>query len=70
MLIDKRRAIFRQWRIRENTLLLLALFGGSFGILLGMIVFHHKTQKPKFFIGIPLILIFQLFIIYYGYSFF
>ena len=31
--------------------------------LLGMYVFHHKTQKPKFTIGIPLILAAQLLII-------
>lgn len=70
MIIDKRRAIFHQWRIRESSLLLLALLGGSIGVLMGMLIFHHKTQKPKFFIGIPIILVLQLLIIYYSYSLF
>lgn len=59
MLIDKRKAILHQWRISEHTLLSLAVFGGGLGILLGMIVFHHKTRKLKFVFVIPLILILQ-----------
>jgi uncharacterized membrane protein YsdA (DUF1294 family) len=53
--LDKQRAIHHQWRISESTLLSVALFGGSLGILFGMLVFHHKTAKPLFFIGIPVI---------------
>ncbi len=53
---DKQRAIHHQWRISETTLLSVALFGGSLGILFGMFVFHHKTAKPLFFIGVPVIL--------------
>jgi uncharacterized membrane protein YsdA (DUF1294 family) len=53
---DKQRAIRHRWRIAEGTLLGLALFGGSLGVLLGMVVFHHKTNKPRFILGIPLIL--------------
>ena len=55
--IDKRRAQTRQWRVPETTLLLAALFGGSLGGLLGMLVFHHKTRKPKFYLSIPLMLL-------------
>lgn len=54
--MDKQRAIHHQWRISESTLLSVALFGGSLGILLGMFVFHHKTNKPLFFIGVPVII--------------
>lgn len=54
--LDKQRAIHHQWRISESTLLSVALFGGSLGILLGMFVFHHKTNKPLFFIGVPVII--------------
>jgi uncharacterized membrane protein YsdA (DUF1294 family) len=53
---DKARAIRHQWRITEGTLLGLAVFGGSVGVLLGMFLFHHKTNKPLFFLGVPLIL--------------
>ena len=57
--IDKRRAIRKQRRISENTLLTLALLGGSAGGILGMLLFRHKTRKPAFFIGYPLILLAQ-----------
>ena len=48
MFIDKRNAILKKWRIKENTLLLISLIGGCFGILLGMNIFKHKTKKAKF----------------------
>ena len=50
------------WRIREKTLLLWALAGGSVGGLLGMRVFRHKTRKPRFAVGLPLILVLHLLI--------
>ncbi len=61
--LDKSKAKARQWRIPEAQLIFLAVIGGSVGALLGMRVFHHKTRKPKFRIGIPVILIIQLIII-------
>lgn len=51
--IDKRRAIKNKWRISEATLLLVALVGGGVGALAGMKLFRHKTQKAKFFVGVP-----------------
>ena len=60
MLADKRKAQKNQWRIPEATLITVALLGGSVGSLAGMRLFHHKTRKPKFYIGIPLILAAQL----------
>lgn len=59
MLIDKRKAKKRKWRIPEKTLLTVAALGGSIGSLAGMYLFHHKTRKPKFSVGIPSILIAQ-----------
>ena len=58
--IDKRRAKRDAWRIRERTLFLLALFGGSLGAMAGMWIFHHKTRHWYFVIGMPAILILQL----------
>lgn len=46
--LDKRRAITHQWRIPEKTFYLLGLIGGSFGIWIGMFLFHHKTRKGTF----------------------
>lgn len=60
MLADKEKAKKRLWRIPEATLLTVAALGGSIGRLAGMKVFHHKTRKPKFYIGIPVILALQL----------
>ena len=57
--IDKYKAKHRQWRIPEATLLLSAALGGSVGAMLGMRLFHHKTKKPRFFIGVPVILLLQ-----------
>lgn len=46
--IDKYRAQADRWRIPEKTLLALTVFGGSYGALLGMQVFRHKTRKANF----------------------
>ena len=66
--LDKSNAKARQWRIPEAQLIFLAVIGGSVGALAGMKVFHHKTRKPKFKIGVPTILIIQLVIIYFLFS--
>lgn len=58
--IDKRKAQKNAWRIKESTLLLLAVAGGSVGALLGMQIFRHKTKHPKFTVGVPLILLVQI----------
>lgn len=60
MLVDKRRAQKKQWRIPEATLMLSAALGGSVGALAGMYFFRHKTRHIKFTLGIPLILLLQL----------
>ena len=60
MLADKHKARKNAWRIPERTLLLIALAGGSIGSLLGMHLFRHKTQHPKFALGLPLILAVQV----------
>lgn len=57
--IDKMRAKRGKWRIPEATLLTLAIAGGSIGALLGMKVWHHKTQHRRFKYGLPLILTLQ-----------
>ena len=62
---DKKRAKTRQWRIPESTLLFVSLLGGTIGGLNGMNLFRHKTKKMKFIIGMPLILIINVFIIKY-----
>lgn len=60
MFIDKSRAVHKEWRIPEKTLIGISVMGGSIGMLLGMNVFRHKTKHLKFTIGVPLILIMQI----------
>lgn len=60
MLADKHWARKKLRRIPENIFLLLALLGGSIGILAGMYTARHKTRKPKFYICVPIILAAQL----------
>ena len=57
MLADKQKARKNRWRIPEATLLTAAALGGSLGALWGMRLFRHKTQKPKFSVGIPCLLV-------------
>jgi uncharacterized membrane protein YsdA (DUF1294 family) len=52
--VDKGRARRDQWRIPERTLLGFSAAGGFVGAFLGMKVFHHKTRKTKFTLGVPL----------------
>ena len=47
-------------RIPEATLLGLALAGGALGGLAGMRLFHHKTRKARFFVGLPVMLALHL----------
>ena len=60
MLIDKQRAIHKEWRIPEKTLIGISVFGGSIGMLFGMSSFRHKTKHKKFTIGVPFILLMQI----------
>lgn len=60
MYIDKKRAKWGKWRIKESTLLTLVLLGGGIGGIAGMYIFRHKTQKPRFVIGFPAILIIEI----------
>ena len=55
--IDKYKAVNGKWRIKEATLLLVAFLGGALGAYAGMQLFRHKTQKPKFVVGVPLLFV-------------
>lgn len=61
---DKRAAKVGRRRIRERTLLLISALGGAPAMYLTMLVISHKTRKPKFMLGIPLIFIAELTIVF------
>ncbi len=44
-------------RVSEGMLFFLAIMMGGFGVFLGMFLFHHKTRKWYFLIGIPVLII-------------
>lgn len=62
---DKYSAIKKNWRISENSLIGISLLGGSIGSYIGMFIFHHKTKKKRFLIGIPLCLIINILFLLY-----
>ncbi len=68
MLIDKRKAEKGKWRIPEKTIFIVTALGGGIGTIAGMYVFHHKTRKLQFTIGLPFITILEIIgIVYYGF---
>ena len=63
-MIDKSQALISARRIPEWVLLLFSFFFGVLGVILGMIVFSHKTSKKAFIIKISIIFIFQFLFFY------
>lgn len=56
---DKIQAKRGKWRVKEATLLLLALLMGAPGALIAMYTLRHKTLKAKFTIPVPAFLVLQ-----------
>ena len=57
---DKNAAQCGAWRVKERTLMLIAALGGAPAMYLTMLTIRHKTRKPLFMIGIPVIFILEL----------
>ena len=57
---DKASAKRRDRRTSENKLMRACFWGGAIGGIIGMNAFKHKTQKKKFAIGVPVLMIVQL----------
>jgi len=58
--LDKLKAVNGWWRVPEWVLLGLAAVGGAAGAYLGMQLCRHKTRKPLFRFGVPLLFIVQV----------
>ena len=63
--VDKIAAIEKRSRIKIVTLLGLCFIGGSIGGLGAMYLFHHKTKKDYFAVGVPLIILMQVVLLFY-----
>ena len=68
--IDKRRAQRGAWRISEKALFLTTACFGGLGGVLGMKVFHHKTQHWDFRVFFPVLLVLQIAILAIGVHYF
>ena len=64
--IDKRRARRGAWRISERALFITTACFGGLGGVLGMKVFHHKTQHWYFRVFYPVLLVVQIAILAIG----
>lgn len=62
--MDKQKAKKDKWRIKESTLHIVGFMGGIIGSIAAMILFHHKTKKPKFVIITIIALLFNVFVAY------
>ncbi len=58
--IDKKKAEAGRWRIPEKTLIGLAAVFGGIGAYIGMHLFHHKTKKSLFKVGVPLCILLNI----------
>ena len=64
--IDKLRARRGAWRISEKALFLTTACFGGLGGVLGMKVFHHKTQHWYFKVFFPVLLVVQIVLLAVG----
>jgi len=63
---DKKRARQGKWRVPEKTLFLATACFGGLGGVLGMKVFHHKTQHWYFKVFFPVLLVVQIILLAVG----
>ena len=64
--IEPQRRRQGKWRVPEKTLFLVTACFGGLGGVLGMKVFHHKTQHWYFKVFFPVLLIVQIFLLAVG----
>lgn len=63
--IDKSKSAHDHQRVPELYFFIWATFLSSLGVLLGMLVFRHKTRKWTFIFGITLLVIQQILLLYF-----
>jgi uncharacterized membrane protein YsdA (DUF1294 family) len=60
--LDKAHALNRTRRVPERVLLLVALLGGTPGLVVGMLLFQHKIRSPLFIVSVVAVISFQMFL--------
>lgn len=58
--IDKNNAIKEKYRVPENLLFVVSIFGGSIFMYITMKLIRHKTKHKRFMIGLPIIIVAQV----------
>lgn len=62
---DKKAAEKGKDRVKIVTLLSLSFFGGSLGALGAMYLFRHKTNRIYFTLGVPVMVVTQIFVLFF-----
>ena len=55
-------------RISEKSLFICALIGGALSMFITMKAMRHKTRHKRFMIGLPVIILFQMALLYFALS--
>lgn len=63
--MDKQYARKQARRVPEKRIFTLSAIGGALGAYIGMRMWRHKTKHRSFVIGLPLLLLFNLIVIYF-----
>lgn len=63
--IDKFKAKFNFFRIKEKTLVFISISGGCYGGILAMLMFRHKVRKLKFIIVNALMIVVWSYLLVY-----
>ena len=66
---DKYRAKRQRRRVPERNLILSSFFYGAIGAIFSMVIFNHKTAKPKFRILIPLFVVENILVFYHLFNY-
>ena len=60
---DKKASKIGLIRVKENTLMLVALLGGSAAMYITMKMIHHKTRVSLFMVGLPFIFVVEMILV-------
>lgn len=63
MWVDKRSSRKASYRIPEGSFTTLALVGGGVGIIIGGLLFKHKTSKPSFMFKVGLAMVVNIIVV-------